>query len=197
MGGSLLGLPDFAQRILRWTEQQTPLTNVLIVGGGLMVENLRRECAEQNVDDATAHRLAVQAMSVTARLVATSLEIPLLSDITRDLDVVLAATATESLVALDVYGTVCGDGAGKGPCDLPQNWRVTSDSIAAWVAQETRAAELVLLKSALPEKSCHSWAGAAESGYVDLHFPEIAPELEAIGCVNLSDDTFPEWTASA
>lgn len=58
---------------------------------------------------------------------------------------------------------------------LPHGWCVTSDSIAARIAEVLGADELVLLKSAAPPVG-----GLRDPGYVDQHFCD-APR--AIGCV--------------
>jgi aspartokinase-like uncharacterized kinase len=67
---------------------------------------------------------------------------------------------------------------------LPHGWHVTSDSIAARVAECLGAAELVLLKSA-PPPSDLSEAMDAATGYVDGHFAVAARELRSVRCVDL------------
>ena len=69
---------------------------------------------------------------------------------------------------------------------LPMGWGATSDSIAARVADCTGAAELILLKSALPEAD-GTYASAAQDGYVDRFFPQAAAWAERVRCVNLRD----------
>jgi hypothetical protein len=59
--------------------------------------------------------------------------------------------------------------------ELPQDWSVTSDSIAAWFAAQYSASELVLLKSC---DVCGRTAQAlARAGVVDGHFPKIAQDV--------------------
>lgn len=74
---------------------------------------------------------------------------------------------------------------------LPESWQVTSDSIAARFAQAIGAAELVLLKSALPDATW-TLADAAAAGYVDACLPRIAHLTPMIRCVNLRAEGFPQ-----
>ena len=82
--------------------------------------------------------------------------------------------------------------AGRAHVTLPHTWEVTSDSIAAHIAEILCANELVLLKSAPLAKSCATHE-AAEQGYVDAFFPQAAARASKIRCVNLRDEQFAEW----
>jgi aspartokinase-like uncharacterized kinase len=74
---------------------------------------------------------------------------------------------------------------------LSESWDVTSDSIAARFAQAIGAAELVLLKSALPEPAS-TLADAAAAGYVDAFMPHVADFIPRVRCVNLRVAEFPQ-----
>ena len=66
---------------------------------------------------------------------------------------------------------------------LPASWEVTSDSIAAWLAEGLGAGELVLLKSSEPTLPTPSeWA---TSGYVDAYFLEASANLPVVRAVSL------------
>jgi hypothetical protein len=67
---------------------------------------------------------------------------------------------------------------------LPESWDVTGDSLAALLALDLCADELLLLKSI----SCPDGIddqSAAEQGFVDSHFLELARPLNRIHWVNL------------
>jgi hypothetical protein len=68
-------------------------------------------------------------------------------------------------------------------CVLPAEWTVTSDSIAARLAQCLDADELVLIKSSLPEDDAMVYAAA--EGYVDSFFVTVASSIRVIRCVDL------------
>ncbi|MEE2936795.1 MAG: hypothetical protein VYA84_12465 [Planctomycetota bacterium] len=62
---------------------------------------------------------------------------------------------------------------------LPHDWRTTTDAIAALLAIQTEADELVLLKSC--EVECgFTPQQLAEQGIVDDAFPEIAEGISVI-----------------
>ena len=41
LGGSLLTLPDLSYRLREWIAVQTPKTNIIIVGGGRVVDEVQ------------------------------------------------------------------------------------------------------------------------------------------------------------
>lgn len=169
MGGSLLGTPLLAARFRAWLCEQPPLANVLVVGGGTIVEKLRELDGVHRFDPSQAHWLAIQAMSVTAGVVAEQLaEAPLV----QTLDALrLRAPGVE---ILDVERFLQDDARGDNP--LPESWDVTSDSIAARLAARLAADELVLLKAA-PKPTVGEWEQLAAERYVDAYFPRAASGL--------------------
>ena len=77
-------------------------------------------------------------------------------------------------------------GAADNVPALPHSWDVTSDSIAAHLAGRLGAAELVLLKSALPGDGATPEELAA-TGFVDRHFPQVLGSY-AVRIVNLRSE---------
>ena len=67
---------------------------------------------------------------------------------------------------------------------LPQSWDVTSDTLAACVAMDLGAEELVLLKSA-DWGDGRNWIEAAKRGLVDAAFPRVVMYLTRVTWVNL------------
>jgi len=187
VGGSLLNDTDFLAALRELAENSPGWLNVVIVGGGPIVDAIATLTGRHGIDDTTAHWLCIDAMSLNARWVQSLLpELPLV----------------ESLAELDSHsaGTVILDPAPycrtddqrfpRGP--LPVGWDVTSDSIAARVADQLAAGELILWKSCAPP--ARDVAVLSECGFVDVHFPQAASELTRIGVCNLRDDEHdPVW----
>ena len=172
------------QRLRRWLALQPPARTLLIVGGGHRVDALRQQDRRRQLDQRAAHWMCIDAMGVTARLVADWMREAVLTD---DVGHFIGSTEEAPLAILDV-GRFLREVEPTLPGErLPESWDVTSDSIAARVAVAVGADELVLLKSALPEDTAKPQA-MAEAGYVDRFFPTVARELNQLRCVNLRAD---------
>jgi 5-(aminomethyl)-3-furanmethanol phosphate kinase len=178
LGGSLLDLPDLGSRIHAWLAVQRPGASVFVAGGGILADAIRAADRLHGLDEDTAHWLCVEAMSITARLAAAVLHVPLVREFDRLSD-------ERGCVVFDVQPLLRSHEPLLPGSPLPRGWEVTSDSIAARLADVLLADELVLLKSALPPR-CDR-AEAAAVGYVDGHFPQAAARLKRIRCVNLRD----------
>ena len=178
VGGSLLTWNAFTPTFQQWLSEQSCARNVLIAGGGPWVELLRQAAARFEIAEPDAHMLCVKAMQTTAALLAEVCDCPL---VTR-LDEVTKHNG--STVAFDVYGFL-NEVDAKSPSPLPQSWAVTSDSIAARVANELGNADLILLKSAdCPAENDRDLATLSKAGYVDEYFPIAAQGLN-VQFVNL------------
>ena len=185
LGGSLLGLPDLAARLANLLGDFSRPRPLVVCGGGQAVEALRRWDRVHNLGEETCHWLALRTLSVTARVLERILPEGSVVDTPSDLESVWSAGRVP---IYDVYHFIVDiDEESLSP--LPRRWRVTSDSIAARVADHLRAPELVLLKSVtIPERM--SMTQAANEGFVDAHFPTAAKDLERVVAVNLcTDDT--------
>lgn len=192
LGGSLLDDADVAARYRRWLNTQRPARNVLIVGGGKLVEVLRRTDQTHSLDESLLHWLAIDCMGINARLVAGLLrEAELVAEwngLRRRLLQMLPEGKSGTLV-FDVVGFMRQIEPQLPGARLPHGWTVTSDSIAARVAGALAAGELVLLKSTLPAEEPQTTRALADVGYVDEQFPTVAREVRMIRCVNLRESS--------
>jgi aspartokinase-like uncharacterized kinase len=177
VGGSLLGWKDLPTALTGWLVQQSPAVHVLIAGGGEYVEAIRRADATYGLGEEAAHWLCVDVLSVTARLLGEIV----------NANTVMHAQELPSLAPAFCVFDSAAFLRNVEPLQfsesLPHTWAVTSDSIAARIAESLVASEFVLLKSCLP---------AAGAGYVDDYFPVAAARLPHIRCVNLRSNDFEE-----
>ena len=183
LSGSLLGWPELGRRFSTWLDSQPDGRNVLIVGGGPLVEALRELDRSHALGPEASHWLSVGAMKLTAAVMAQIL--PAFRPVSCLAELGLAGGGLD---ILDVESLLREEEGGPGA--LPCSWDVTSDSIAAHVARLISASELVLLKSALPEQPFNPLA-LAKSGYLDAYFPRASAGL-AVRCVNLRNAHFAE-----
>ncbi len=160
IGGSLLRHSDWPGAIATLVaDQASPL---VVVGGGPVVDGLRLIDTFSPRPPALMHRLAIDAMTLTARIVADCLGLPLVREGAAPYGVLDVAAWLE---AADV--------------ELPVGWHVTSDSIAAAVARRTESG-LLLAKSARPPDPAGDLQALAAAGWVDSWFPSAAAGLTEI-----------------
>lgn len=178
LGGSLLDWPELPSGFRRWLAEQPPAVNVLLVGGGAIVDALRQLDRVHQLPAESSHWLAIEAMSLTARLAFELFPEACFAKDENPFD-----RPTGSLVIFDAQPFLRADALRTDA--LPIGWEVTSDSIAARVARRLEASELVLLKSVSAPPS-FSLAQFAERGIVDAEFPRVAAGLK-VRLVNLRD----------
>lgn len=181
VGGSLLELAELPQLWRAWREQQAPAVDVLLAGGGPFADAVREADAAHRLADSVAHELAIQCLGVTARLLAALLPAARLVGRLHDARAASVA-APPAPVVVDLWQCWQHSDAGSALRRLPASWAVTSDSLAAIVARELGAKELVLLKSA--DAPAAALPALAERGYVDAWFPQAAAGL-SVRLVNL------------
>ena len=178
VGGSLLTWNELLPRLRKWMDEQSPANTVFIAGGGPWVELLRQSAERFRIDEPSAHVLCLRAMSTTANLLGEITSTPVVVSTEEALQL-----GSEEVVFDVYYHTEHVDRKRKNA--LPRSWAVTSDSIAARVASDLGASELVLLKSAecTPE-DCRDRKKLSEIGFVDPYFP-VASEGLKVRYVNL------------
>ncbi len=179
VGGSLLDFRELPMSLRNWLDCQ-PGSNVLIAGGGAMVDVIRRADEIFQLGEVASHRLSLNTMRITADLLAELLPEAMLVHCVNDLRERLEAGTPQNFV-LDVgpWATQL-----ENRDKLPSQWNVTSDSIAARVATALAAHELVLFKSTpLPPNLTRQQI--LEAGLVDGYFHEAAAEWDAVRWVNL------------
>lgn len=196
VGGSLLSLPDLAARL---REALTLLDGpaALIVGGGAAVDTVRDWGTVFDLDEVTAHWLAVDSLSLTARLVCDLLNrdgrdggpAESVAEIVADWPGVCRAISCGVIPVVNPRGLLSSV-ADERSIELPESWAVTSDSIAAAIAVHWNVSQFVLLKSvAKPADGllCDADASALTERPVDDWFAQLAPRLADVLWCNLRE----------
>ncbi len=140
---------------------------LLVPGGGAYADLVRDSQRRWHYPDAAAHGMALQAMA----LYASELK------------------AIEPRLEVCDGVATCGAEAGRWPrlwrpaladaailCEVPADWRATSDSLALALASRFDAEGLVLLKSARPPLISAHASDLAACGYVDEWLPVLMRE---------------------
>lgn len=179
LGGSLLDLPDLVTRLRRVLCIRPDRFPILVVGGGMVTDVVRHWSTVFQLTDANSHDLAIDSLDLTAQLIQVLMPEFLLVRSHRQLELAME-TNRPALVCIKCFMKWLDTRSNH----LPHNWSVTSDSIAAAVAIEWGADELVLLKSidVNPDTSFNDWA---TEGLVDPCFPKLAPQLNHVSIINL------------
>lgn len=166
LGGSFAQSPHLP----RWLEGLSNTNAIIVPGGGPFADAVRQAQAHWQFDDTTAHHMAILGMRQYGRMLtglcpklqmATTLE-------------ALQASPDRAKVWLPMPEVL--DAA-----QIPATWDISSDSLAAWLAGEVQAANLLLVKSV--------------AGIATL---ETMPSLSSLQLVNQGwvDPVFPLYAAS-
>ena len=159
IGGGLLAHPAALDATLRAVAAAASERRLLVVpGGGPFADVVRDVDARAGLGDSVAHWMAVLAMDQYGHLLASRLP-----------RAVLVRTAGEVAAALaSGQVPVLAPSRWLQEVDpLPHTWDVTSDSIAAWVADALGAARLVMVKPPGARGDC-------SGSLVDAYFSRIA-----------------------
>ena len=192
MERSLLDVEDFPRRLNDWLQRQPAGRSVLIVGGGKLADELRNVSQRHKVGDEIMHWLCIESMCINAKWVAELLPECCWCNTLEQ----AKQASVGSWAVLDVVKFLREEEPRASGNPLPVGWHVTSDSIAARVAELCDGSELVLLKSCLPKEG---WTpeSLAQEGVVDAHFPQAAKQVRRIRCVNIRGEWVEEslWGA--
>lgn len=129
---------------------------LVVPGGGPFADAVREVDRRLRLSDDAAHWMAVLAMDQYAHLIASRLAGTVLVAGPVDIH---AALSRSTVPVLAPYRWL------READPLPHSWDATSDSVAAWVAGQVGAQQLVLVKP----------PGAAEGERVDACFARALP----------------------
>lgn len=166
IGGGLLAHEHFRETLSTIATAASRRRLLIVPGGGPFADKVREVDLQIGLTGDAAHWMAVLAMDQYAHLLVSLLPG---SQIVDSVDTIQESLATRHVPIL-------APSRWLRACDpLPHSWDVTSDSIAAWVAGEVGASELVLVKPP-----------AASEPLVDAYFstalpPHVTPVIVRAG----------------
>lgn len=165
VGGSLFERADLREQI-RAAIKRTPGPALLVPGGGPIADGVRQvHAAQVAISNETAHRAAFVSLGSAAVLLSELLELPVVSEWDQR-----TSAVADPLAFLERAGRFG---------ELSASWDVTSDSIAALIANCVAADGLILLKSC----PCPAALGEAIAGHaVDRYFPQLMSGLDIQWC---------------
>ncbi len=137
---------------------------VIVPGGGAFADKVRDLQNAIRFDDASAHRLAMLGMHQMAEIYFTMHERLAPADSPEG----IARVAATGLVPVWLPLQMC-----QRDTDIPQDWTITSDGLAARLAERLGGAPLVLLKSLHVDRGAKA-EDLARDGVLDTAFPAIA-----------------------
>lgn len=173
IGGSLLKRSDLADALCGWFERQPPANNYVIVGGGEMIDAIRRLDLIHGLDPAATHWMCVDMLVHSEQLIAGWMPHWQRIQTIQQFDSRQESGHQITLVSVPAFYHP-GSGA-----TLPLNWQTTTDAIAGYLGIRLDADEVVLLKSC--DVAPHLSIGQlAEAGIIDMALQDIAPEIRRL-----------------
>ena len=175
LGGSLLALPDLAERLEVVVSLLRPHRVLIVVGGGAAADEIRRLDDGACLTATQAHWSAIAAMTFNAATLARVCGcLPVVSNrINAD-----TAWQTKNAVLLDPTAFLRDEEA-QHSRSLPESWSVTSDSIAAFVAIHWPAKQVVFCKSC--DLTGPHIEGLCQDGLLDKWLPNLFTQLQESG----------------
>lgn len=162
LGGSVVRSGELAGWLDAIAAAQAPL--VVVPGGGALADEVRAFQSRLGFGERAAHRMALLAMDQLAWALA-GLRPGFTVGVT---EAELRAAFAEGKVAVWApYALVAGRG------EIEESWRLTSDSLALWLAGRIGAPRCYLIKSIARTGSVLSATQLARDGVVDAVFPEM------------------------
>ena len=176
VGGSLLLRKDLPEALNAWFEEQKPAENIVMVGGGELIDAIRRLDELRPSSPTDVHWRCVKLLRTTYCILCDWFpeweHVDRCEVFSRGVNFGFSCSKPTLLDVNCFYKR--GDGA-----DLPVDWRTTTDSIAALLGVRASANEVVLLKSCDVDRTLNV-NQLATAGIVDEALPIIASEAPSL-----------------
>ena len=163
IGGSL-ARTEAAAELLRALAASRVQDVVIVPGGGEFADSVRTAQPRQRLSEGAAHHMALLAMHMMAVALADMAPGFTLADSVSQFEAAWRDGKTPIWLAAPMVLAAPG---------IAPSWDVTSDSLAAWLADELGARRLVLVKSRELPAGRHTAHTLAAAGIVDACFPRF------------------------
>lgn len=183
LGGSLLNDRIRLTSYLQWIAE-SPARVLIMPGGGVFADLVRRKHAEHDLDESISHDMAVLATHQTGLL---------FHGLVGSLMPVGSEDEMSTVFAEGQQAIAMAGGFLAFADDLPRTWAATSDAIAAWLAVHFQVPMLALVKSCeIPTHS--SLAQLRDVGILDPVCVDVLNRTPVdVRCFGPSDDTALGW----
>jgi 5-(aminomethyl)-3-furanmethanol phosphate kinase len=162
LGGSLMDSPLLSEWLTA-IDVHCRGTAVIVPGGGMFAEQVRKSQLLWSFNDSAAHKMAILAMQQMALL---------FQGINGNLSIASSKQSIKAALKSNKTVVWSPDLQWLVQSSLPDSWDVTSDSLSAWLSAQLQAEQLVLVKSAtIPSSS--TLAQLTEKGIVDKYFCQL------------------------
>jgi len=145
-----------------------PRPIVVVPGGGALADEVRACQSQLGFGDASAHRMALLAMDQLAWAVAGLRQGFAVGATEAELR---AALGRGSVAVWAPYALIAER------TDIEESWRLTSDSLALWLAGQIGAERCYLIKSIARQRTHASASQLAQDGIVDAAFPDMLKDV--------------------
>ncbi len=163
LGGSLINDESALHQCLQSIELFHSEKVIIVPGGGVFADQVRLMQKQWKFDDVIAHQMAILAMKQMALLIKGIKRTFVLAD----------TVAAIKLALMNCAVVIWSPDVEELDCDgIRASWDVTSDSLAAWLAGQLSATELIIVKSAeIPLQA--NIQQMQEAGLLDKAFNEF------------------------
>jgi aspartokinase-like uncharacterized kinase len=162
LGGSVVRSAELP----RWLDAiaAAPQPIIVVPGGGALADEVRACQEHLGFGDAAAHRMALLAMDQLAWAVA---------GLRQGFEVGATEADLRKALARGSVGVWAPYALISERTDIEESWRLTSDSLALWLASRIGAARCYLIKSIARQQTRMGAEQLARDGIVDAVFPAM------------------------
>ncbi len=180
LGGSLLATGKLRQCLQVIASRYQGRAVVIVPGGGAFAGQVRHAQQAWQFDDVTAHRMAILAMQQMALLI---------NGLQPNLEIINNVNELGKPCAAQVISLWSADISELDLADIPNSWNISSDSLSAWLADQLKADELIVVKSAAIANN-ETIQELTKRGVVDAGFEHYIKQLTSCKLTVLNAEKF-------